>query len=141
VNTLELPVAVRRAILAHARRDRPSECCGLLIGRRARVMFAVSMRNTDRDPRRRYRLDARQHIDVRRMLRDVCPRLEIIGAYHSHPDGPALPSETDIAEAFYPDWTHLIVGLGGRTPQIRAFRLAAGTVTPVRLLRGPAVVG
>ena len=63
----------------------------------------------------RYRVDDRAHIELRRVLRGVRPALSILGVYHSHPAGDAWPSETDVAEALYPDWTHLIVGLGGRT--------------------------
>jgi proteasome lid subunit RPN8/RPN11 len=63
------------------------------------------------------------------------PRLAIIGVYHSHPNGPATPSETDIAEARYPDWLHLIVGLGGSRPNIGVFRIARGKATPVHTIR------
>jgi len=89
---LTLPAAVRRAILAHAERDAPRECCGLLIGRSGRVLHAAAMRNISASPRVRFRIDPREHIVLRRELRRLSPALEIVGVYHSHPAGPAEPS-------------------------------------------------
>ena len=127
-----LPSAVRRAILAHARRDRPRECCGLLLGRGQQVAYAAPMPNVSGDPAR-YRVDDRAHIDVRRAIRALVPPLEILGVYHSHPHGPAEPSPTDVAEAWSADWTYLIVGLGARHAQWRAFRFIRGRAETVQI--------
>jgi proteasome lid subunit RPN8/RPN11 len=121
---LAIPPAVLQAIVRHARRERPRECCGFLVGARRRVAFAVGTRNVA-PGHSRYRIDDRAHIALRRTLRRFSPPLEILGIYHSHPSGDARPSRTDIAEAFYPDWTYVIVGLG-RAADVRAYRLARG---------------
>jgi proteasome lid subunit RPN8/RPN11 len=125
--------AVRAAILAHARRERPLECCGLLLGSAGRIEFAVPMANASRS-RTRYSIHPRAHIELRRLVRGFVPSLAIVGVYHSHPRGGSTPSPTDVAEALYPDWTHLIVGLGLRRPRIRAFRITRGTARqmPIR---------
>jgi proteasome lid subunit RPN8/RPN11 len=123
--------AIRPAVLTAARRARPHECCGLLLGTGSRVIFALPMRNVAPGVTR-YRLDDAEHVEVRRVLRRLAPRLEIVGVYHSHPAGAARPSATDVAEAFYPDWIHLIVGLRPR-PVVRAFRLPRGRVLPLRI--------
>lgn len=132
--TLTMHRASIRAVVLHARRARPREACGLLVGAGARVAFAVPIRNLARG-RTRYRLDPAEHIALRRVLRAVTPAAQILGVYHSHPRGAAQPSDTDVAEALYPDWVHLIVGLAGRTPVVRAFRITRGRVRRVRLLR------
>ncbi len=67
---LRLPTAVRRAIVQHALRATPLECCGFLVGTRGRVIFAVPMDNVAASPVR-YRIDDRAHIDLRRVLRGV----------------------------------------------------------------------
>lgn len=128
---LALPDAVRRAILRHARAARPRECCGFLLGRDRTVQFAAGMRNAS-GGRTTYRIDDRDHIDVRRLLRNVSPALEIVGVYHSHPDGPARPSETDIAGAHYPEWVHVIVGLSPKA-ELRAYRIARGRAVELRV--------
>jgi proteasome lid subunit RPN8/RPN11 len=129
---LWLPVPVRRAIVAHARREAPRECCGLLVGRGRRVAFAVAMPNLEGGTTR-YRIDDRAHIDLRRTIRTFTPPLEILGVYHSHPAGDPIPSETDVAQAFYADWIHVIVGLGRATAACRAYRIAHGRVRAVPL--------
>jgi desampylase len=127
-----VPRAVRQAILDHARQARPLECCGFVIGMSTRAMFVMPMTNVMKS-RVRYRIDDRAHIELRRVLRGVRPNLSILGVYHSHPEGDAWPSETDVAEALYPDWTHWIVGFKGTRPVLRAFRIRKGTVRQVPL--------
>jgi len=121
---------IRRALLDHARREQPLECCGLLLGRGRRVGWIAVMENRARS-RARFRIDPKTHIDLRRALRAVSPPVEIVGVYHSHPAGPAWPSDTDVREACYPEWVYVVIGLGRRVPQIRAFRIAAGVVAPL----------
>jgi proteasome lid subunit RPN8/RPN11 len=127
-----LPRGVRQAIVAHARRERPRECCGLLVGSGREVAFAVAATNVA-PGETRYRVDDREHIQLRRVLRSFSPPLEILGVYHSHPRGDARPSATDVAEAAYADWFHVIVGLKAGRAAVAAFRLTAGTVWPVTL--------
>jgi len=129
---LHLATSVQRAMVAHATREVPIECCGFLIGRDNDVFCAVEMDNVDRSPVR-YRIDDAAHLELRRVLRGAAPPLAILGVYHSHPQGDAYPSETDVAEAHYPGWVHVIVGLGGRLPVLRAFEIVGATVRSVTL--------
>jgi [CysO sulfur-carrier protein]-S-L-cysteine hydrolase len=125
---LLVDAAVRGAMLDHAADSRPLECCGLLLGRGRHVRFAVPLRNTA-SSRVRFRLDDRAHLELRRLLRGFRPVLEIVGVYHSHPAGRAWPSDSDIAEAHYPDWAFVVVGLAGR-PRVAAFRIQKGRAHP-----------
>jgi len=126
-----IPRSVRRAIVAHARRDAPHECCGLLVGGTGGVAFALPMANIDPRPRTGFQIDPAEHIAARRVLRRLVPALDIVGAYHSHPAGPATPSDRDVREAHYPEWVWLIVGSGGRS--VRAFRISGQTATPAAI--------
>jgi proteasome lid subunit RPN8/RPN11 len=130
---MTLERGVRAAIVAHARKARPLECCGLLVGRGSRVLTAVPARNLATSKRVRYRLDDRLHLDLRRILRATAPPLAILGVYHSHPNGPDAPSETDITEAAYPDWVQVIVSLAGGRARVRAFRIRQGRARIVTL--------
>ena len=127
-----LPRAVRRAIVDHARREAPLECCGLLVGRGRTVAFAVACTNAARS-KTRYRIHPREHIGMRRALRAFSPPLAIVGVYHSHPLGRAEPSPTDVAEASYPDWVHVIVALGTSRPAIGAYQIRNGNVRALPL--------
>ena len=123
---------VRRVIVAQARREQPHECCGLLVGDRGHIQYAVPMRNVAASPTR-YRIDDASHLELRRVIRQFSPSLSILGVYHSHPAGGSDPSPTDIDEAMYPDWTYIIVGLDGRRLTVRAFRIRMGAVQEIKI--------
>lgn len=118
-------------MVRHARASAPDECCGFLVGAGGRVEFAIPMTNHDSRPRTGFRINPREHIAIRRALREMVPGHAIVGVYHSHPNGPATPSERDVKEANYPDWLFAIVGRGIRL--VRVFSIRRGRVASVRV--------
>jgi proteasome lid subunit RPN8/RPN11 len=129
---VSLATAAEAAILAHARRLAPEECCGLLLGKDADVLEAVAVANVAEDRRRRYRIDPPDHFRIMHEARRRA--LTVIGAYHSHPRSAAVPSETDRAEAFS-EFLFLIAGLGIDPPELRAWIYTDGNFVPVPLVR------
>jgi proteasome lid subunit RPN8/RPN11 len=131
-------VKIRQAIfdqiVAHALEERPNECCGLLIGTAEIVEDAVRARNVRRSPTR-FQVEPADHFAAIRRAR--ASGREVIGAYHSHPNGPSGPSDTDRTRLTDPSMFHIIVSLAHGTRTVRAFRLADGNVSPLELLRVP----
>jgi proteasome lid subunit RPN8/RPN11 len=111
---------VRAAMIAHARDEAPNECCGLLVGDGSLIEASVRARNLRASPTR-YLLDPAEHIATNRKLRGT--GRTVIGTYHSHPASPAIPSETDRAEALYPEFVWMIVSLLTPEADVAAFRL------------------
>lgn len=129
-DALWLQPALAAQILDHARADAPREACGLLIGRGGAVESVVPARNAAEDATRFFRLDER---DLVRVVFDAKRRgLELIGFYHSHPEGAPMPSPTDIAHSYYPDAIHVIAGLRS-DPPLAAWRLRYGEAERVTL--------
>jgi proteasome lid subunit RPN8/RPN11 len=120
---VKIRAAALEAIVAHARAARPAECCGVLVGAEGRIEEAVAGRNIADRPTR-YLLDPQDHITARRNARRR--GLELVGFYHSHPHSAPVPSETDRAEATYPDHLYLIVGFPADEPEVRLFKLVSG---------------
>jgi proteasome lid subunit RPN8/RPN11 len=112
-----LPPALLGRIEAAARAAYPEECCGLLIGfrepdGRLRVTQVAPSDNIVPPPRRdRFEVDPAVRFATVRRLRGS--REEIVGHYHSHPDGPARPSAHDAAQAYEPELAWLIVAVAG----------------------------
>jgi proteasome lid subunit RPN8/RPN11 len=137
------------AIVAHAHREAPTECCGLLIGRAPgaagrhdfQVLEAVPASNAASDPSKRYEISPVDYFAqirrCRRINEQQAEHFSVVGAYHSHPRGSHEPSATDVAEAFH-DFVFVIVGLGGSAGgmQIGAYILTGPALTPVRLIVG-----
>lgn len=100
-------------IAAVAARAYPEECCGLLVGQRrdaaVRIAEAVASPNIATERRRRFEVDPALRLAVMRRLRGTAD--EIVGHYHSHPDGPPLPSEHDAAMAFEAGMIWLVVAV------------------------------
>jgi proteasome lid subunit RPN8/RPN11 len=121
-----IPGVVRLAIGRHARRDAPRECCGFLLGTDGGVLYALPATNVSRRPLTRYRVNPREHIALRRVIRRLTPPLSIVGVYHSHPRGPAAPSASDVRESYVREWTHVIVDLSRRSIGITAWMMRDG---------------
>lgn len=117
-------------IIAHARREAPRECCGVLSGRGQDVLDATPTRNLSEDINR-FLIDPQGHLGVLRGAR--AKGLDVVGFYHSHPRSDARASPTDIAEISYPGYLYLIIGLGSEPPDVRAFIPDAGVMTEVEV--------
>lgn len=113
---MRFKTAVVAAMLAHAREGYPFEVCGVFLGRPglpARVEEAVPAVNRETEsPRVRYQIAPEDLIRIQREARGK--GLDIVGFYHSHPDHPARPSETDrrVAAGGLSDGVyHVVVGV------------------------------
>ena len=106
-------------IVAHALDDKPNEGCGLLIGSAELVHDAMPARNVRKSPTK-FQVAPADHFAAIRKARAA--GLEVVGAYHSHPNGPSGPSETDRVRLNDPSMVHVIVSLAHGTRTLRAFR-------------------
>jgi len=62
--------------------------------------------NVAETPRTRYRIDPEQQLAA--LERADAEGLDVVGFYHSHPTGPAEPSETDAARATWHGYAYVI---------------------------------
>ncbi len=131
VRTLEIPKQGWEAILAHAEFCAPMECCGLLAGPSpAVVSFVYPLTNADLSPVA-YTIEPYEH--YRAWKHAEANGWNLIGAFHSHPNGPPVPSPTDLRLAMEPEWTYLIVSSG----QIRGFSMSTSSIAEVGLVLRP----
>lgn len=128
----EVPESVYYRIIEHCRSCLPFEGCGLLAGTAGRVSVFYPMVNTEQSSSS-FLMDPAEQFQVMRSMRES--GMGMLGICHSHPDGPPYPSGTDIRLAVYEDAVTLIVSFAGGGITVRAFRIAAGTVTAVPLRR------
>lgn len=110
---------VSRQIIDHCISELPNEGCGLLAVEGERVVGVYPTSNGDASPNS-YTVPPQEHYDA---LVDAESRgWHIGGVFHSHPNGPAEMSMTDLERALEPEWLYVVVGLGGDRPQIEVVR-------------------
>ena len=127
---LRLAADILEEVTEHAKSVYPKEGCGLLAGRQTAERFIPMMNAASRLTE--YEMDAAELIATLRGLRRTGEHL--VAIYHSHPNGPAEPSQTDIERAYYPEAAHLIVSLAEpERPRAAAFRIIDGEVIPIEL--------
>ena len=84
-------------IIAHAASEPGREVCGLLLGDEREIRAVQPAANIADDPARRFELDPQALFAAIRAER--AGGMRVIGHYHSHPNGVAMPSPRDAAEA------------------------------------------
>jgi proteasome lid subunit RPN8/RPN11/molybdopterin converting factor small subunit len=119
----------RELLLEAAARRYPHEACGVLAGitdgARTLAWSAEELRNAHpARTRDRYRLDAGEELAAWERARAL--GFELVGIWHSHPDHPARPSETDRAAA-WEGWSYAIASVSAEgVRELRSWRLSAG---------------
>src|SRR5215467_2278179 len=99
---LRIPNKVLKEIYDHTEASYPNECCGLMVGVISGDIHTVHTfrkcknLNTER-ARDRYQLDPLDMLRTEREFENS--EWDIIGIYHSHPDHPSRPSQTDTDHA------------------------------------------
>ncbi|HXH03139.1 MAG TPA: M67 family metallopeptidase [Candidatus Competibacteraceae bacterium] len=130
LSVLYLSAADRARIAGWAEQGYPLESCGVLIGRqedgRCWVQEVRLGRNLNRERAHdRYELAPEDLLAADQAA--SAAGLEIVGIWHSHPDHPARPSETDRAHA-WSGWSYVIVAVErGRAVDLRSWRLQGET--------------
>lgn len=126
-----MSVLVSQAMLdlmqAHGESHYPEEAAGLILGeqsgerREARQILPLENRREDGARGHRYQIDPLDTLAAEDRADSL--GLQIIGVFHSHPDHPAEPSQTDLFYAV-PWYSYLITSVrGGRAQETRAWRL------------------
>ena len=115
-------------IRRHADATYPEECCGFLVG----TMHAdgnsveAARRAVNRNENRRndrYIIGPDDYRSAEKAA--AAAGFDIGGIYHSHPDHPARPSQTDLETATFPGYTYIIVSVtNGLAGDLTAWTLA-----------------
>lgn len=114
-------------IRLHGEATYPEECCGFLLGIAGEENHVTALHqvpNRQEDQRtHRYTITPADYRNADQAARAT--GLDIVGMYHSHPDHPAQPSETDLAEATFPGYTYVIASvMEGAATDLTAWSLA-----------------
>ena len=117
-----------QAMVEHALREAPIECCGMLGKTDDTIAGVYPARNAAQSPYR-FSIDAREQRRIEAEMEAAGH--ELAGFYHSHTGSEARPSPTDIRmmSAFFgPPYVHFVIGVADRDrPEVRVFYIEDGT--------------
>jgi proteasome lid subunit RPN8/RPN11 len=100
------------------------ECCGLLAGRGGVIVRDFAATNALASATE-YEIAPKELFQYLREIREA--ELELMGIYHSHPNGDNKPSPRDIEQAYYPDVAYFILSPRKDAPKpVRAFSIQNG---------------
>ncbi len=94
-------------MIAHARRTPSVECCGLLAGRDGAIAKIFPAANSAENPATSYEIAPKDIFSLMRAMRSE--GIEMLGIYHSHPNGKNEPSPRDIERAYYSEAAYFII--------------------------------
>jgi desampylase len=95
VMALRISRTQRSQLLEWADAELPRECCGLLLGRNDRISEVRLARNVAENAEQHFEINPADLIAAHKGARNGDPAL--LGYFHSHPNGMARPSATDLA--------------------------------------------
>jgi len=107
-------------MVKHAMNCLPEEACGLIFGRNNTISRIVFVENELHSPMH-FRMDPQQQFDA--LVWGEENEMELIGIFHSHPEGPSHPSITDMIQFFYPGSLMVILSFIGNEWQWKAFEI------------------
>jgi proteasome lid subunit RPN8/RPN11 len=132
-----IPALLLEEIVGWCHAGRPNEACGLLAGPAlagdggSPTRF-LPLANVAASPYR-YLIDPEQQL---RAILDIEGAGEEVWAIvHSHVASPAVPSDTDVGLAGWPDALYVICSLAVEPPVVRAWTIRYGVVSEVPLHR------
>jgi proteasome lid subunit RPN8/RPN11 len=129
-------VRIERALLdrivAHARRDFPNECCGMIAVRDGDAVAVHEATNIAASPLR-FEVEGREIIRAQDAFEDDGAEMGAI--YHSHTRSDPYPSQTDVNFARgWPGVEWLIVGVRREgEPTVRSYRIDDGVIEEVEV--------
>lgn len=133
ISTLRIAPEHWQTMRAYVEENAPLEACGLLAGQNSQVQAVLLVRNQAQSPLR-FVMEPLEQLHALEWIDENS--LDLLGIFHSHPAGPEIPSETDIAEAAY-EVVQVIWSRPQGVWQARGFWIKAGRTLEVALEVGP----
>ena len=131
MDKLFIPIEISKKILGYVMEKFPEEACGLLAGHDNKVINEFLIANHLHSPVK-YSMDP---MELYQALEKIeANQIELLGIFHSHPQGPSRPSETDIKEFLYPGVATIICFPESNVWKMKAFLIENDWYTEIELV-------
>jgi len=131
-SSIRVPKAIVDEMIAQAQREPDRECCGLLAGRDGIITRVFPATNAAENPATSYEIAPKEIFERMRAMRAA--GMEMLGIYHSHPNGKNEPSPRDVERAYYSEAAYFIVSPREDAERaVRAFSIRDGRVEEIEI--------
>ncbi len=117
-------------MLAHLAACLPEEGCGLLGGIQGKCSLLRPVTN-ELHSSTGFRMNPQEQLQAFLHLEEM--GLDLLAVFHSHPQGPTIPSATDVSEFAYPGVISLICVPSAADWTVRGFAIDGEQVTEITL--------
>jgi proteasome lid subunit RPN8/RPN11 len=131
MDSLCVPQTLVQEMVDHVQLNLPEEACGLLAGTAEVVEKVIPITNQAHSPVRYY-MDPVELLHALQWIEQA--GFTLIGIFHSHPQGPPVPSETDIKEFLYPGTATVILAPSPDGWVMNAFDLKPESYEKIKLM-------
>ena len=125
---LIIPSEMVDVMRAHIQRSIPEEACGILGGNGNLVKCVIPDTNELHSPLK-FRMAPEEQYKAFTWLENKA--YDMLGYYHSHPVGPAFPSETDLRQFSYPGVVIVLLSPENSTWKIKGFIIRDNAIEEV----------
>lgn len=109
----------------------PIEACGVIAGKSGISTHIYPITNTLNSPYE-YLMDPAEMLKA---FYDCDEKdWEVLAFFHSHPNHPPIPSQTDLARNYYPDTPHIILGKINSGWKMQAYLLKKSSYTKIPIV-------
>ncbi len=124
-------------MIDHSKKERPYEACGILAGKvrneTVEVTRVYECDNVHPNPTVEYFVKPEDQLRIFLEVEED-EDMDLVGFYHSHPEGPDSPSQIDASNNYWPDHLIAIVALSPE-PQVTFWKWKDGRYQPLEMLR------
>lgn len=128
---LFLAAHLRKQMIQHILSCLPEEGCGIIGGRENRAEIVLPVTNQLHSTTK-FLMEPQEQLDAFLKLETL--NLELLAFYHSHPSGPEIPSQNDIAEFYYPGVISIILSPVETGWQVRGFEIVNNICQEIELV-------
>jgi [CysO sulfur-carrier protein]-S-L-cysteine hydrolase len=127
-----LPIELKKLLISNCRKGLPNEACGLISGKGNVCTNIYATTNVDPSP-----FTFAISLDEEKKIEDQMRKKNesMIGIYHSHPHGTAIPSKDDLEFApKSPDIYYFIISVSLLTADIRCYKITNRFFSEVKVI-------
>ncbi len=120
--SIKIPITIVNELLTQAQAKPNNEICGLLGATKGVVKTCYPISNIAMDTKTQFEMSPQGQISAMKSMRKH--NQELFAIYHSHPNTPAIPSDSDIKLNQYPNIFYLIISLDTKgILQLKAYQI------------------